>query len=74
MKFIYNTDSQKYEYLVRYIDQDDFVNTTYVEAYSEKQAQFYVAKNYKDCYRVVSVEEIREIDNGQGKQVMMDFS
>jgi hypothetical protein len=45
-----------------------------VEAYSEKQAQFYIAKNYKDCYRVVSVEEIREIDNGQGKQVMMDFS
>lgn len=74
MQFKYKDDAVRSEYEVVYLDNNDNKVFAYVKAYSERQAQFYVAKNYKDCYRVVSVEEIREIDNGQGKQIMMDFS
>lgn len=75
MKFIYKTDDVvKSEYEVVYLDKNDNKIFTYVIAYSEKQAQFYVTKKYPDCYRVLRVNQIREIPDDQGKQMEMDFN
>ena len=74
MQFKYKDDAVRSEYEVVYLDNNDNKVFTYVKAYSEKQAQFYVQKQRPDCYRVLRVSQMREIPDEQGKQLEMDFN
>ena len=74
MQFKYKDGAVRSEYEVVYLDNNDNKVFTYVKAYSEKQAQFYVQKRRPDCYRVLRVSQIREIPDEQGKQLEMDFN
>ena len=74
MTFKYKDDTVKKEYEVVYLDNTDYKCFTYIEAYSERQAEFFVKKKYPRCQRILSVIELREIPNEDGKQLEMDFS
>ena len=73
MEFRYIKDAVKYEYKVKYLDASDAVVTTYINAYSEKQAIYLIKKLRKGVYKILDVEEMREIPDENGQQVAMDF-
>lgn len=73
MTFKYKDDAVEYEYEVKYLDKNNEEFYTYVNAYSERQASYKVREYNPHCSRVISVEEVKEIPNKQGKQLEMDF-
>ena len=74
MTFTYKDDAVKNEYEVKYDDGSNIPVSTFVTAYSKKQAEFYVKKNYPNCKRVIDVIQIKEIPDEQGKQIEMNFN
>lgn len=74
MIFKYKDDAVKKEYEVVYLDKTDYKCFTYVKAYSEKQAEYFVKNKYPNCQRVLRVVELREIPDDNGKQLEMDFN
>ena len=75
MTFKYKDDAVKSEYEVVYLSNDDsdYKSYTYVTAYSAKQAEYFVKKKYPNCYRILSVNQLKEIPDENGKQLMMDI-
>lgn len=57
---------KKNEYEIKYIPRnDDTIITSYIEAYSEKQAALLFRKNNKNIYRIVSIVCIENNEDGE---------
>ena len=73
MTFKYKEETTKYEYEIKFLDKADDVVTTYITAYSDKQALYKMKHLRNDVVRVIEINKLREIPDGQGKQLEMDI-
>lgn len=73
MEYGYKDDPEKWEWEIRYIDKSDAVVTTYIIAYSERQAMYRAKKRLPSDVRIIDAAPYKKIPPKDGQQIEMKF-